>query len=205
MTVASILIFAGALFVAAGSPGPSVAALVARVIASGVRDVLPFLAALWIGEGIWLSFAVFGLAYVAESFHMVFAIIKYAGVAYLLYLAWAMWTAPVAAEAGESALPRSGSPGRLFTAGLAVSLGNPKAMMFYLALVPTIIDLGAVTVVGWLELTLTMFAVLIVVDLSWATAAAQARRLLKSPRAMRIANRTGASVMAGAAAAIAAR
>ncbi len=62
MHLASLLIFAAALFVAAGSPGPSVAALVARVISKGFRDVFPFLAAMWIGEGIWLSCAVFGLA-----------------------------------------------------------------------------------------------------------------------------------------------
>jgi threonine/homoserine/homoserine lactone efflux protein len=42
----SLLIFAGALFIAAGSPGPSIAALVARVLARGWRDVLPFLAAM---------------------------------------------------------------------------------------------------------------------------------------------------------------
>lgn len=46
MTLTSLFVFACALFVAAGSPGPSVAALVARVISKGARDVLPFLAAM---------------------------------------------------------------------------------------------------------------------------------------------------------------
>src|SRR5918993_5061090 len=96
MDASGLLIFAGALTVAAGSPGPSIAALVARVIAKGWRDVLPFLAAMWIGEAIWLSMAVFGLAFVAQTFHLAFVIVKWAGVAYLVYLAWKMWTAPVA-------------------------------------------------------------------------------------------------------------
>ena len=61
MHLTSLLIFAAALFVAAGSPGPSIAALVARVIAKGFRDVFPFLLAMWIGEAIWLSLAVFWL------------------------------------------------------------------------------------------------------------------------------------------------
>ena len=87
----------------------------------------------------------------------------------------------------------------------AVTLGNPKIMMFYLALLPTIIDLGSVTVAGWLELTLTMAAVLVMIDLTWVLAATQARRLLKSRRAMKIANRVSAGTMAAAAAAIAAR
>ncbi|MBR2691989.1 MAG: LysE family translocator [Aquamicrobium sp.] len=203
MTFTSLLIFAGALFVAAGSPGPSIAALVARVISKGFRDVLPFLLAMWIGEAIWLSFAVFGLAVVAQSFHLAFVAIKWLGVAYLAYLAWKMWTAPVEATGGS--LPKEDSPVKLFLAGMAVTLGNPKIMMFYLALLPTIIDLASVTMLGWMELTVTMAVVLILIDFAWIVAAAQARRLLKSPRAMRIANRVSAGTMAGAAAAIAAR
>jgi threonine/homoserine/homoserine lactone efflux protein len=203
MELTSLLIFAGALLVAAGSPGPSIAALVSRVISKGFRDVLPFLAAMWIGEAIWLSMAVFGLAFVAQTFHAAFVVVKWLGVAYLAYLAWKMWTAPVAVGDGE--MPREDSPVRLFLAGMAVTLGNPKIMMFCMALLPTIIDLAAVSVLGWLELTITMAVVLIAIDLVWVFAAAQARRMLKSARAMRIANRISAATMAGAAAAIAAR
>ncbi len=204
MHLTSLLIFAGALVVAAGSPGPSIAALVARVIAKGFRDVFPFLAAMWIGEAIWLSFAVFGLAFVAQTFHLVFVVVKWAGVAYLVFLAWKMWTAPVA-EPGREDLPRAESPMKLFLAGMAVTLGNPKIMMFYLALLPTIIDLASVSIVGWVELTATMAVVLIAIDLAWVLAASQARKLLKSKRAMKIANRVSATTMAGAAAAIAGR
>lgn len=203
MDAVSLAIFAGALIVAAGSPGPSIAALVARVIARGVRDVLPFLAAMWVGEAAWLSLAVFGLAVVAQTFLFAFAIIKWAGVAYLAWLAWKMWTAPAGGE-GEP-LPASDSPWRLFMAGMAVTLGNPKIMVFYLALLPTIVDLTRVTVIGWGELTATMLVVLVAIDLGWAFAAGGARRLLRSVQARRIANRVGAGLMAGAAAAIAAR
>lgn len=203
MSLSSLVIFAAALLVAAGSPGPSIAALVARVISKGWRDVLPFLAAMWIGEAIWLSLAVFGLAFVAQTFHYAFVALKWAGVAYLVFLAWKMWTAPVAVAQG--ALPEKDSPVKLFLAGMAVTLGNPKIMMFYLALLPTIIDLGSVTLIGWVELTVTMVLVLIAVDIAWMIAAAQARRLLKSERAMRFANRVSATMMGGAAVAIAAR
>ena len=203
MDLSTLIIFAGALLVAAGSPGPSIAALVARVISKGFRDVSPFLAAMWIGEAIWLSMAVFGLAFVAQSFHMAFVVLKWAGIAYLCWLAWKMWTAPVTIREGE--MPRAESPCRLFMAGMAVTLGNPKIMMFYMALLPTIIDLGTVTLVGWAELTATMALVLVAIDLVWVAAAVQARRLLRSTRAMRVANRVSAATMAGAAAAIAAR
>jgi threonine/homoserine/homoserine lactone efflux protein len=78
-------------------------------------------------------------------------------------------------------------------------------MVFYLALLPTIVDLSRVSILGWVELTATMLAVLVAVDFIWVALAAQARRLLRSARAMRAANRTSAAMMAGAAAAIASR
>jgi threonine/homoserine/homoserine lactone efflux protein len=203
MTLASLAIFAGALLVAAGSPGPSIAALIARVLTRGPRDVFPFLAAMWVGEAVWLSLAVLGLAAIAETFQYLFVAIKWIGVAYLLYLAWKMWAAPTSTDG--DALPEAGSAGKLFFAGLTVTLGNPKIMMFYVALLPTIIDLNVVTLTGWAELVAVMLAVLIVVDLAWVIFAAKARQFLRSPRAVRIANRTSAGLMAGAAAAVAAK
>lgn len=203
MDAQSLLVFAGALIVAAGSPGPSIAALVARVLTRGWRDVMPFLVAMWLGEALWLSFAVFGLAVVAQTLLVLFVALKYLGVTYLLWLAWKMWSAPAASENG--AIPRERPAGRLFLAGLAVTLGNAKILVFYLALLPTIIDLPRVTALGWAELTATMLAVLVTVDMAWVVLAAQARRVLQSVRAMRAANRTGAGMMAEAAAAIAVR
>ncbi len=203
MSLTTLVVFAGALMMAAGSPGPSIAALVARVLSRGARDVLPFLAAMWVGEGIWLTCAVLGLAAIAETFYAAFVAIKWLGVLYLLYLAWKMWFAPV--DTGEAALPEARSGAKLFFAGMTVTLGNPKIMMFYVALLPAIIDLGAVTLTGWAELVATMFVVLVAIDLSWVFLASRARRFLKSPRAVRIANRVSAGTMAGAAAAIATR
>jgi threonine/homoserine/homoserine lactone efflux protein len=203
MSLSCLLVFALALLVAAGSPGPSVAALVARVLTGGFRGVLPFLAAMWIGEGLWLTVAVVGLAAVAATLGAVFVALKFAGAAYLGFLAWKMWTAP--AETPGERMPVRRTPWGMFGAGLMVTLGNPKIMVFYLALLPTIVDLRRVGAVAWLELLSTMFVVLIAIDLGWALLAARARRLLNSRRAVRIANRTSAGMMAGAAVAVATR
>lgn len=202
MTLANLLVFALALVVAAGSPGPSVAALVARVLTHGLREVLPFLAAMWLGEALWLTCAVAGLAMVARTLGVVFVAIKFAGVAYLLYLAWKMWFAPT--QVSKRDLPSGRSRWRLFGAGLAVTLGNPKIMVFYLALLPTIVDLNAVGTAAWIELTAVTLLVLTAVDLAWALLAVRARRLLTSRKAVKIANRASATMMAGAAAVIAA-
>ena len=203
MTLSALLVFALTLLVAAGSPGPSIAALVARVLTAGVRDVLPFLAAMWLGEVLWLTMAVTGLAVLAQTFHGLFVALKFAGVGYLLWLAWTMWRAPAAVT--DEALPEGQRPWRMFAAGLLVTLGNPKIMVFYLALLPTLIDLHGVGLAAWGELVAVMLVVLAGIDLAWALLAARARRLLRSPRAVRLANRTSASAMAGAAVAIAAK
>ena len=202
MTLAALTGFALALMVAAGSPGPSIAALVARVLNTGLREVLPFLAAMWIGEAIWLTVAVAGLSVLAQAFATVFVVIKLAGVGYLLWLAWKMWTAGT--EIAGEQMPAGQKPWRMFLAGMAITLGNPKIMVFYMAVVPSLLDLGRFTLAAWVELTLTMLIVLVAIDLGWAVAAARARRLLQNRRAVRVANRASATLMAGAAAAIAA-
>jgi threonine/homoserine/homoserine lactone efflux protein len=203
LEITVLAIFAGALFINSSSPGPSVAALVARVLTSGWRSVMPLLAAMWLGEALWLTAAVFGLSVMAQTFYWAFVIMKYLGVAYLLYLAYRMWTAP--SEVKDGALPTGDSLWQLFFTGMAITLGNPKIMVFYLALLPSIVDLARISLMGWMELTVTMVAVIVAVDLTWVMIAAQARRWLKSPRAVRIANRTSATAMGGAALVIATR
>ncbi|MFT3672713.1 LysE family translocator [Aestuariivirga sp.] len=203
MELTALGLFAAALFVNAGSPGPSIAALVARVINKGLGSVLPFLAAMWIGEALWLVAAVLGLGVIAQKFYLLFSLIKYAGVAYLLFLAWKMWTAPTDVRAGD--VPENDSPVRLFLTGMALTLGNPKIMVFYLALLPSLIDLHAVTTLGLAELVFTAVLVMMTVDLAWAFAASWARGWLRSPKAVKVANRASATAMCGAAVAIATR
>ena len=87
MGISAIAIFSLALLISAGTPGPSIAALVARVLSRGWRDVTPFIAAMWIGELTWLVAAMTGLATIAVTYASLFLLIKYCGVAYLLYLA----------------------------------------------------------------------------------------------------------------------
>lgn len=203
MDVSALLIFALALAVTAGSPGPSLAALVARVLVRGWREVLPFLAAMWLGEALWLACALFGLAALAQSFHTGFLALKYAGVAYLLYLAWRMWRADPADPNPEEA-PEGGA-GRLFLAGLAVTLGNPKIMVFYLALLPSLVSVEDTGFSGWALLTLTMFLVLATVDLAYVVLAEKLRKIFTSPRVMKLVNRGAAGVMGLAALAIAGR
>jgi threonine/homoserine/homoserine lactone efflux protein len=81
MELAALGLFAATLLVNAGTPVPSIAAPVGRVISHGLGSVLPFLLAMGIGEALWLAAAVLGLGFIAQQFIIVFTLIKYLGVA----------------------------------------------------------------------------------------------------------------------------
>ena len=203
MELSSVAIFAGALLLNAGTPGPSVAALVSRVITNGWRDIVPFLAAMWIGEVIWLTMAMTGLTALAQTFQFGFQLLKWLGVGYLFWLAFKMWRSPAAVKTED--LPRRPSPLSMFAAGMALTLGNPKIMVFYLALLPSLIDLHTTGLREWAILAGVTLVSLAAIDLSWTFMAHAARRLLQTPRAARMANRVSAVTLAGAGVAIAAK
>jgi threonine/homoserine/homoserine lactone efflux protein len=198
----AFITFAMVLLVAVISPGPAIAALVSRIMARGTDGIVAFCAGLVFGDLIWLSCAMFGLAALAALFQPVFLIVKYCGAAYLLFLAWRLWMdsgAPVQTE------PVRGQGMQLFGAALLLSMGNPKIMLFYLALMPTVIDLTQLTFVDMAELAAIVALVVSVVLAGYVALAAQARRMFTSPRAIRTVNRTAGVAMAGAAATIVAR
>jgi len=204
MTLTGFLAYSAALGVAAAIPGPGVTALVARALGSGFRSSLAMSFGLMLGDLTYLTAVVLGLAFVAQTFGMVFLAIKWAGVAYLAFLAWRFWTSGISPETIEA---RKGKGGFVasFIAGLTLTLGNPKTMIFYLAITPTLVDLKRVTLADYGVLVALTVTVLFVVLVPYLALAAKARWFLKSPRALKVLNRTAAGFMMGAAAAIAAR
>ncbi|MBN9020172.1 MAG: LysE family translocator [Rhizobiales bacterium] len=204
LTLSGLAIFAAALAVAAFAPGPGIAAIVARVLGRGRSGAVAFTTGLAMGDIVWLSATVLGLAVLAQAFQGVFTVIKYAGAAYLLYLAVKMWTAPAAAIEARQAVKKE-KTSTLFLAGLAVTLGNPKVMVFYLALLPNLVDLGRVDALAFAELALVTLSVLALVFGFYIALALRARRLISSPKAIRIVNRSSGAIMASAAVAIATR
>ena len=202
MTLYGLALFSVVYCLAVASPGPGVAAIVARTLARGMQGTPAFIAGFLIGDLVWFTVAATGLAALAQSAYSVFVAVKYAGVAYLLYLSYRMWTSaaqPVSAETTDN----SQKPSKLFLGSLALTLGNPKAMVFFLALLPTVVKLQTLNVVGFLEIAAAICMVLPLVLGAYAFAASRAHRLLQSPRAIRIMNRSSATAMAGAAVVIA--
>ena len=191
MTLFGLLAFAAAVFVTAAPPGAIVTAIVTRVLANGWRDGALFAAAIWLGDTIWLWCALAGLTALAQTHEWVFTVLKAAGFAYLLWLAFSMWHRTVTLDA-----PKTSAPLVTFTGGLALALSSPEIIVFYLAIVPNVVDLSAVASTDWVALTVTLVATLALIDCTYMALAGRLRRLIvRSPQTLIRINRFGALIM----------
>src|SRR5262249_5267029 len=140
----------------------------------------------------------------AALFAPIFVVVRWAGALYLLYIAWQFWTAkPGNEQLGPK--PREHWL-KTFASGFALTMGNPKTIVFYLALLPTVVPLDQpITVLGLGELVLIVVVVLLAIGAGYAGLAAWARGFFTNPVAIRRMNRTAGVIMASAAAFVVAR
>lgn len=203
MTLAVLIAYCGALFIAAVIPGPGITAIVARALGSGFKPTFFMGLGLILGDMIYLTAVILGLAFIAQTFTTTFMLIKIAGALYLCYIAWKLWTTGLLPQNIEAR--RSTSITMSFLSGLLVTLGNPKSMLFYVALVPTLVDLSSIGLEEYGILLAATFVVLLIVLVPYIALASRARVLLKQPKALQRLNRIAAGVLAGTAAYIATR
>jgi len=206
--LASLLSYALALAIAVAIPGPGITALVARTVTGGIRAGYAMWLGLALGDLVFLSFAVFGLALVASQFAAVFVVIKWFSIVYLCFLGWQFWRAShesITHSLDDSAVTdirqdANTAVGGIVLSGLLVTLGNPKPIAFYLALLPLILDLEQVTFNTWAFVLVPLTVlVLFVIGSLFILAAASVRHLLASARAQQILHRVAAVAMVGAA------
>jgi len=202
VTTTSLLLFAAVYFAAVVTPGPGIAALVARVLGHGLAGAAAFIAGYVVGDLVWLVLAGTGLSVLAKTFAGLFVVLKYAGAAYLLFVAWRMATGSVSAG---TAAPAASRGWRAFLGSLSLTLGNPKVMIFFLSIMPLVVDVGALTPLAIAELAATAVVVISSTLAAYALAADRARALFRSARALRFVRRAAGGAMAGVAVAIAAR
>ncbi len=204
MTIYGILTFCAVYALAVATPGPGVAAIIARSLAHGFKGAPAFVAGFVVGDLLWFGIAATGLAALARTAATVFVVIKWAGVAYLLFLAWKLWSSP--AERVEVTRDDGRQHGwRAFVASLMLTLANPKAILFFLALLPTVVDLASMNGLRFAEISLAITLVLPTVLFTYVFLAARARQLFTTPRAVRRLNRSSGVAMAGAAIVVATR
>ena len=171
----------------------------AVLAAQGVKRATPFILGLVVGDLLLFAIAAAGLIALAAALGPLFFIIKWGGVCYLLYLAYQLWhAAPVMVPAA----PQKGEGWRVFGIATLLPLGNPKAVGFYIALLPTVVDVNALTLIAYAELSLMVVIIWSASLFGYAIAAARAGELLRKPRAQRLLNRASSCTMVGVAGSI---
>jgi|HubBroStandDraft_1064217.scaffolds.fasta_scaffold133836_2 threonine/homoserine/homoserine lactone efflux protein len=205
MSYYGLATFCAVYFLAVATPGPGVAAVIAQGLARGSRGAPAFIAGFVVGDLIWLLATAFGLSELAQSAHTAFVIVRYAGAAYLLYLAYKLWTAPAQALPEIAAEPVAQRPHSLFLGSLTLTMSNPKPMLFFLALLPTVVPLETLSAFGYLEIAGVIAVILPATLGGYVLIATRARPWLKNPRAIKMVNRGSGTLMAAAAVAVATR
>ena len=204
VTLSQLALFALAFGVAIATPGPLVAAIVARSMAFGFPSGAAMAVGAVVGDVVFALTAMFGLAALALWFDTAIVVLKYVGAAWLIWLGVGLLRAPAQALRAQGAPPRSDSLRRAFLSAVAIGLGNPKAALFYLAVFPGFFDVARLGVADALAILAVIVPILIGGNLLWAAFGARAGRLLTSAKAVRAVNRVSGGVLAGAGVAIAA-
>ncbi len=199
MHLSVLAAFAVALAIAVAVPGPGIFAVVSCAIGRGFRESLALIGGMVIGDLIYFTLAVLGLAALAHTMGEFFIVVKLAGAGYLLWLGVKLWRSPPAAMTateGEIAPPRGFQ--RSLLGGLMVTIGNPKAIGFYAGLLPTFINLGQLSVSE--AVTMGGIVVLMVggIPAIYAYAAASSRRFFHRPARMKVLQRTAGTMLIGA-------
>jgi threonine/homoserine/homoserine lactone efflux protein len=194
----SFLLYCLLYAVAIATPGPGIISIVARALGSGFRATVPACLGVAAGDLILMTLSAFGLALVAQEAAELMILVKFGGGLYLIFLGYKYWTAEPAGRAGR--VPEGA--GRGFLAQLGITLSNPKAIAFFVALQPVAIDMKHLTFIGYLELVAATLVLIPAITMGYAAAAAKMKYLLASVTARRRINKGSGLVMAGAGIAI---
>lgn len=141
MALHTLWIFAIAVFLLSGTPGPNMLHVMTRSVELGMKRTLAAMAGCLLGLVTLLAASALGLGALLHALPGTFTALRILGAAYLLYLAVKAWRAPVDDDEGETpAVRREVSALALLRGGYAIAISNPKAIVFAAAFLPQFID-----------------------------------------------------------------
>jgi threonine/homoserine/homoserine lactone efflux protein len=184
--------FVGATIVLMLIPGPNVALIVATSLSRGARAGLLTVAGTASAMVVQLAVTALGVTTLLGALGHAFELLRWLGVAYLVYLGVRAWREPAA----DLTLARPPSARRTMMRGFLVSLSNPKTLAFYAAFLPQFVDRGGDVGRQMLVLGVTFVAIALIVDSGWALLAARLSGWLKVGGRLR--NRVTAIALFGA-------
>ena len=181
------------MVVLATVPSVSVLAVTARAAAFGFSHGLFTTLGIVVADILFILVAVYGLALIAELMGDQFRLIQYIGAIYLIWLGISLWRAEAKARASDNVQQSSWSSS--FLTGLLITLGDQKAILFYLGFFPAFIDLSVMTPVD--TLIIVLIAILSVggTKLFYAFLADRASLMFKNSRALHGINILAACIM----------
>lgn len=192
------LSFTIAAAVLAVAPGPDNLFVLLQSAMYGARAGVFVTLGLCVGVFIQTLLAAFGVAAVVAASPTLLMIIQFAGAAYLLYLAWGAWNAPVGDKSGESSkkYPRL-TNFQLWRRGILMNITNPKVLIFFLAFFPQFIIKGSTesqVMVQMLIMGITFLVCTLVVFGAIAWCAGTLADRLRSPKVQSILNKVSAVI-----------
>jgi threonine/homoserine/homoserine lactone efflux protein len=199
------LVFALTLVVVVATPGPGILAIVSCAIGRGFREAFAMICGMIIGDLIYFTLAILGMAALAHSMGDLFLVVKFAGAAYLIWLGYKLWRAKVELPVDGVVSPARRGFRRSAAAGLTVTLGNPKAIAFYAGLLPTVVNLDQLSAGNALVMGLIVVFVVGGITTMYALAASRTRRFFRSQRRVKVLNRAAGTMMISAGVVVAAR
>ena len=191
-------VLVGILVAGAAVPGVSVLLVAARAAGSGLRHGAAAALGIAAGDAVFIVAAVYGLAAVARWSPAAMDVVHAAGGAWLLWLGWRHGAPVPAAMALAPGYNGSGSLAGSFATGLVVTLGDQKALVFYLGIFPALYDLSALRPVETAALALLAVVAVGGTKLAWAVAAARGMRMLQRPVLVRGLNRLAGTMLMAA-------
>jgi homoserine/homoserine lactone efflux protein len=187
------------------TPGPAVLLVLATALRRGPRASIASTLGILSANSIYFALSATGLGAVLLASYRIFFLIKWAGAAYLIYLG----VKALLSKSGTFGNPEAAtgsirSSPRLFTDGLLLQLSNPKAIVFFAALLPQFIDPRGDLVVQVVVLGITSVVIESLVLLCYGLAAGRASAVARQPRYARWTNRVSGVLLIGAGSGLAA-
>lgn len=181
MSLIDLLSFIVAVFVLSMKPGPGMVAFVSRTLKDGMAPAWAMFTGSLMAEVIYLSVAIFALSFVGSYLVWIAMPLKVCGAAYLFWIGFQGLREHAKLSITQDVVSRD-SLGRDFTAGLFLGLGNPLIIVFYAALLPMVLDVGALSVTGVLLTYLVITVVHVICGSVQIVGADMMRQFFDTPR-----------------------
>jgi len=186
MTLATsdLVLYAIAVLILFLTPGPVWVALLARAMSGGFQAALPLALGVAVGDAVWPIIAILGVSWVVNEIDGIMTILRYVAAVVFLVMGVSLTLKSENILDSDSRLTRPGMWAG-FIAGVIVILGNPKAILFYMGVLPGFFDLIKVTFLDAVVIVTVSISVPFLGNLLLASFVNRARVFLQSPRVVR--------------------